>query len=118
LTFTETNVSNHAIQVEIAGFSAGFTAEEAGKVVWVSNAGALPQYISEPILQPGHTIQLTGTWDGHSNSGIPGSLSVNGPALKGVFVIYNQTDPEVTTTVAIGLPQTHVVPPRPSHRFP
>jgi hypothetical protein len=117
LTFTETNVSDQEITVTYGPVDDGFTASSGGKSVWVSNSGFEPQYLMLKRLEPEQSITVDGTWDGHSNVGLTGGSSQEGPALNGNFKVSNQLDSAATTLVSIGEQTTHVVPPRPTHRF-
>ncbi len=115
LTFTETNVSNHVIEVTRGAINTGFSASQNGKTAWVSNTGFLPQYLMLEGLKPGQSITINGTWDGHSNSGIESGPTEEGPALTGTFTIANQLDSHATTQVTLGFRPTDVVPPKPPH---
>jgi hypothetical protein len=113
LTFTETNVSNHAITVTYGPGDDGFIASANGKNVWLSNAGPTPQYIELRTLEPGQSITVKATWNGHSNAGVAGGFGSEGPALHGTFTISNELDPELTATVTLGTSSPQIVPPKP-----
>jgi hypothetical protein len=115
LTFTETNVSHHSITVTYGPSNDGFSASIGGKSAWVSNSGMIPDFLEVKTLQPGQSISLTATWDGHSNN----ASGQEGSTIKGTFTISNELDREATTTVQIGSTSntSAIIPPRPTHRF-
>jgi hypothetical protein len=102
LSFTETNVSDHDIQVTFGPIDDGFDVARNGTTAWVSNSGIEPQFLELKTLEPGQSLTVSSTWNGQANS--PGSTS--GPALSGTFTITNQLDPSASTTVTLGSTST------------
>ena len=66
LTFTETNVSNHAVTVSDGPSIDGFNVTLNGKTIWQSNSGINPQVIEQVTLQPGQSLTENATWNGES----------------------------------------------------
>jgi hypothetical protein len=93
MTFRETNVSSQPISVEEGPSIDGFDVSQNGVVVWRSNTGILPMFIASESLQPGQSLTLSASWNGMA----VGSTS----PLQGTFVISNQLNPSVTTTVSV-----------------
>ena len=88
MTFTETNDSSQPVDTVGVAPNDGFDVAENGKVVWESNAGAVPMVISMITLQPGQSHTLTATWDGVPSTGGPPVLA------GGSFTVTNGLDPK------------------------
>ena len=88
MTLTETNTTNHVVQIGDGPSVDGFFVSQNGATVWRSNAGFQPFFIRLINLAPGQSYTLRATWDGHPNSAFGGGeLSAT---LTGTFVIHNQ----------------------------
>jgi hypothetical protein len=113
LTFTETNTSNQAVTVREGPSIDGFTVEQGGNVVWKSNAGINPLFILNDVLQPGQSLTLKATWNG-----VPNTSSSSGAVATGIFVAFDQLDPQATVTfqivTALPLPTNPPGPPSPN----
>jgi hypothetical protein len=70
MTFTETNVSNHAAVVAIGPSIDGFVIMHHGRTIWRSNAGPTPDYITRRMLHPGQTLTLTASWTASAQTGL------------------------------------------------
>ena len=81
MTLTETNTSNHTVNVALGPSTDGFSVTQNGREVWASNTGPQPLFIVLKTLQPGESFTLSATWNGHSNLGPastpPGALAVH-----------------------------------------
>lgn len=107
LTFTETNDTDHDVNVADGPSIDGFVATQGGRAVWASNSGIQPDFIALETLKPGQSFILKTTWDGRSDS------TTTGAPLKGTFVIHNALAPAgPTATVTLGA----TTPARSPHR--
>ena len=61
MTFTETNLTQHPIQLAVGPSTDGFDVSQHGKVIWTSNAGPVPMFIMLETLQPGQSFTLSAT---------------------------------------------------------
>jgi len=75
MTLTETNMSQHDINVFLGPGSNGFVATRDGRKVWASNAGIQPMFLVSRTVRPGESITLRATWNGHSNLGPASKVS-------------------------------------------
>jgi hypothetical protein len=75
VTMTETNTSQHDINVLDGPSLGGFIASRAGRKVWASNPGIQPMFVVSRTLQPGQSITVSTTWNGQSNVGPAGTVS-------------------------------------------
>jgi hypothetical protein len=89
MTFTETNLTQQPIQLDVGPSTDGFAVSQHGKVIWTSNAGTVPMFITVQVLQPGQSFKLTATWNGIPNTGSISTSSVD----TGTFVVSNELDP-------------------------
>jgi hypothetical protein len=87
ITLTETNTSNHPINVAVGPGVDLFTITHNGKVVWRSRSGA-PQFIVREVLQPGQSATFTAHWT--VKPGMSGQFAVHVvgfPQLKATFSV-------------------------------
>jgi Intracellular proteinase inhibitor len=98
ITLTETNISSHDVQVTLGPSIDGFSITHNGALVWISNKGPVPQFLTVETLKPGQSITLQATWDGRSNVGPPTTPT-------GVFVVHNALIPNGPTATFIIVPQ-------------
>jgi hypothetical protein len=90
ITLTETNSSQHEVNVVEGPSTSGFVSTRNRRRVWASNAGIQPMFVTSQSLQPGQSITLSATWNGLSNlgAGVPvigrvviGTQAPGGPHL-------------------------------------
>ena len=74
ITLTETNTSQHAVNIVEGPSTSGFLASRGGRKVWASNAGIEPMFLVSRTLQPGQSITLSATWNGQSDNGSGASV--------------------------------------------
>ncbi len=94
MTLTETNRSNHTINVELGPSIDGFFITKNGKEVWASNTGPQPDFVLEEPLAPGQSISLSATWNGQSNIGAPSSPT-------GLLFVHSQVPNSPTAVIWI-----------------
>ena len=75
VTLTETNTSQHDINVFVGPSSNGCFATRNGRRVWSSNPGIQPMFLVSQTVKPGESITQTATWNGHSNIGPAAAVS-------------------------------------------
>jgi hypothetical protein len=85
MTFTETNVTGQAIRINAGPSNTGFIVTQNGRMVWQSNAGPLPLYLTVITLQPGQSLTYSATWNGVPNGG--------STIATGMFTVTNQQAP-------------------------
>lgn len=109
MTLTETNTSDHDVQLAEGAVNDGFFVAQNGATVWFSNTGAQPASIALIDLHPGESHTIQATWDGHPNNNVINNpLESESPATPtGTFEIHSQFDREAMATFAI---QTTPVP--------
>ena len=119
VTLTETNATNHDVEVALGPGSSDFAATRGGKRAWDTGLGIHPQNIRLETLKPHESITLGNTWDGRSNLVDPRDPWKEGPPLTGTFTITSEYDRAAEgVTVTLGgdsTPKpTHIIPPRPT----
>jgi hypothetical protein len=99
MTFTETNVSNHAVRVALGPAVDGFVITQSGRTVWRSNSGSEPLYIARRVLHSGQSITLTASWTVGSDTGVfrvRDQLAPSGP-----FATFNVVPNPSPTSVGV-----------------
>lgn len=69
LTLTETNVSDHDVNVIVGPTNDGFDVYNTSTSVWKSNVGIQPQFLAAETLKPGESITHTAVWDADTTPG-------------------------------------------------
>jgi len=119
MTLTETNVSNHDVQVASGPATDGFFVTQGGVTIWRSNAPT-PLIPSRLVtLHPGMSFTVSATWDGHPNDAL-GRESSAYPT--GTFLVHSQANAygAAATPVAITISPAGVAtsPPSPVYGPP
>lgn len=115
-TFTETNVTNHAVKVTNGPSIDNFVVSQLGKPVWESKTGPQPLFLVVQTLQSNQSITIHGTWDGRSNLINRANPSKEGPSLSGKFRVDVGLNPSGHSTAFViakptdGKPSTHHQP--------
>lgn len=100
MTLTETNTGTQAIQIADGPSIDGFLVSQNGATIWSSNAGIQPMFIREVTLNPGQSLTLTATWDGHPSSNSPlGGESSATPT--GTFQVSSQVSQDGATAAPV-----------------
>jgi len=86
MTFTETNTSNHTVEVALGSSTTGFDVYHNGRIVWQSNLKEPLTPVRLTPLRPGQSVTLKATWNGIPNEG-------SSAALTGTFTVVNQQAP-------------------------
>ena len=100
-TFTETNISDHPVNIGEGPSIDGFLVSENGIQIWRSNSGAMPAFVMLLPLQPGQSFTLESTWNGSPN--VVSSAMLAG----GTYTVSNQEDPSTSVTFKIDSPLTY-----------
>lgn len=93
MTFQETNTSDQPVTVEVGPSRDGFDVSRGSKLIWQSNAGINPMFITAEVLQPGQSLTLSATWKGLTNNG--------STVANGTYTITNQLTSDASTTITI-----------------
>ncbi len=108
MTLTETNTSSQTVQITDGPSIDGFSVSQNGTTIWRSNAGMQPMFLREVTLNPGQSLTLTATWDGHPNNTPTGTESSATPT--GTFQVSSQVSQDGATaapvTITIGAAST------------
>jgi hypothetical protein len=96
MTLTETNTSDHDINVDFGPAIDGFFVTQDGVEVWRSNLGPQPQtnFVGLKMLHPGESFTQSVTWDGRPNEG-PLSTPI------GVLEVHSQVPGANTVAIQI-----------------
>jgi hypothetical protein len=113
-TFTETNVSDHDINVDLGATDSGFTVSQDGKTVWNPYEGVLPFSIAVETLKPGQSQTVHNTWDARANEVVPNEPWAEGSPVSGTFTISNSLD-QGKATATVTIPKAWTVPLTMSH---
>jgi hypothetical protein len=111
MTLTETNVSNHDVNIYWGPSVDGFQVVHDGVPVWAENEGAIPAFIISQTLKPGESYKQTAIWSGKQDQGSPvdpnGTFAVlNEVAPSGPQATFNIGTPAPTSTSSVLLPLT------------
>jgi hypothetical protein len=118
VTLTETNVTNHDIELALGPDSTDFVATRGGKPVWDTRLGIHPQIVVLETLKAHQSVTRSNIWDGRSNLVDPSDPWKEGPPLTGTFTItseYDRTAKGISVTLGgdSTTKSTHVTPPKP-----
>lgn len=106
MTLTETNTTDHEINIVDAPSSHGFLVRQNGAVVWQSNNWIEPMYARLVTLAPGQSFTLQATWDGHPS--LPMGGEDTGKTVTGALQVDSQVRQDGAAPTPINI---DVVPP-------
>ncbi len=94
LTFTETNISNQPVTVEVS--PTDFEVSQNNNGLWQSGPGDGSQPPVQETLQPGQSVQQTATWDGTTPDPFNGPINSMTPQMNnfGTFSVSNPNGPQ------------------------
>ena len=110
LTFTETNISNQPVTIEVS--PTDFDVSQSSYAVWQSGPGDGSQPPVQETLLPGQSVQQTATWDGTTADPFDGPTNSMTPQINnfGTFSVSNPNGPQgLSATFQITNPITNTL---------